>query len=280
MNHAGWRPILPYPLLVLHGHDAPVTSVSVSCDLGIIISGSEDGTAIVYSSEDGAYIRTIGKSSIYKSPDIATSHVERTNQRSSSTTSKIEEKNDIHLTVVYDDDDDKTDQDNMENGKNKKDKENKEDKKGFNSGAVTWVGSTSSGGFIVLYFGNDMLLRVYTLNGKLLSEIEINERLNAFLFSDDGNYLITGGSSRLVKVRDIHDSLNELPELAINGYMKSSPLVPNGIAVFESEITSLSLTTKERHLIVGLSNGCVRILALNAQYLRDRLQERLSSLGF
>ena len=68
-------------------------------------------------------------------------------------------------------------------------------------------------------------------------------------------------------MRDIHDSLNELPELAINGYMKSSPLVPNGIAVFEREITSLSLTTKERHLIVGLSNGCVRILALNAQYL-------------
>ena len=53
-----------------------------------------------------------------------------------------------------------------------------------------------------------------------------------------------------------------------------------GMSKFESSIHSLSLTPKERHLIVGLGNGCMRIVALNAQYLRDRLQERLSSLGF
>ena len=58
------------------------------------------------------------------------------------------------------------------------------------------VGVTSSGGYIVLYFGEDMLLRVYTLNGKMLHDIEINERLNALVFSEDGNYLITGGTGR------------------------------------------------------------------------------------
>ena len=145
-------------------------------------------------------------------------------------------------------------------------------------GSITWVGTSSAGGFIVLYFGEDMLLRVYTLNGKLVHEIEINERLNALLLSEDGNYLITGGTGRLVTVRDINQSLSVVRR--INGSMKSSPLMPHGLPSFQNAIHSLSMTPKERHLVVGLSNGAVRIVALNAQYLRDRLQERLSSLGF
>jgi hypothetical protein len=242
----GWRPIVPYPLLVLYGHDAPVTSVSVSCDLGIVISGSEDGTVIVYSLTDGAYIRTIGKSSILKSPDLAA--VPQRRQEVDATAPG--------LSVMMVDDDIHSSR----------------------CGSVTWVGTTSAGGCIALYYGDGMLLRVYTLNGKLLSEIEINERLHALMFSEDGNYLITGGTSRIVKVHDIRNSLVEARR--INGYMKSSPLLPQGLPAFESSIHSLSLTPKERHLVVGLSNGCVRILALDAQYLRDRLQERLSSLGF
>ena len=223
-----------------------MTSVSVSCDLGIVISGSEDGTVIVYSLTDGAYIRTIGKSSILKSPDLAA--VPQRRQEVDATAPG--------LSVMMVDDDIHSSR----------------------CGSVTWVGTTSAGGCIALYYGDGMLLRVYTLNGKLLSEIEINERLHALMFSEDGNYLITGGTSRIVKVHDIRNSLVEARR--INGYMKSSPLLPQGLPAFESSIHSLSLTPKERHLVVGLSNGCVRILALDAQYLRDRLQERLSSLGF
>ena len=256
-----WRPIIPYPLLVLHGHDAPVTSVSVSCDLGVIISASEDGTAIVYSLTDGAYIRTLGKSSIYKSPDIGAFSRQRvvvgrddsSHQHLSSTTTATSPS----LLVA-----------DATSGVS-----------GFASvGIVTWVGVTAEGGNIVLYFGDDMLLRVYTLNGKLVGETEIYERLHALIFSEDGKYLVTGGTSRVVTVRDICCSMTVVRK--INGSVKPTSLMSKGMSKFESSIHSLSLTPKERHLIVGLGNGCMRIVALNAQYLRDRLQERLSSLGF
>jgi len=245
-----WRPVIPYPLLVLHGHDAPVTSVTVSCDLGIVISASEDGTAIVYSLTDGAYIRTIGKSSIYKSPDLATHTYRNRSPKDGAQEDESKVSSMLRLAVAEDD----------------------------GPGSVTWVGVTSEGGYILLYFGEDMLIRVYTLNGKMLHEIEINERLHALIFSEDGKYLITGGTGRHVVVRDIYNLLSVVRR--INGSMKSSPLMPQGLFPFEASIQSLSLTPKERHLVIGLSNGIVRIIALNAQYLRDRLQERLSSLGF
>jgi hypothetical protein len=57
----------------------------------------------------------------------------------------------------------------------------------------------------------------------MLHAIEINERLNALVFSEDGNYLITGGTGRLVVVRDIRQSLAVVSR--INGSMKTYDLV-------------------------------------------------------
>ena len=57
----------------------------------------------------------------------------------------------------------------------------------------------------------------------MLHAIEINERLNALVFSEDGNYLITGGTGRLVVVRDIRQSLAVVSR--INGSMKTYGLV-------------------------------------------------------
>ena len=59
----------------------------------------------------------------------------------------------------------------------------------------------------------------------------------------------------------------------------SSDEVANVYAPFNSPIRSLRLTRHERHLIVGLQNGEVRILAQNSDYLRQRLQKKLIEIG-
>ena len=51
------------------------------------------------------------------------------------------------------------------------------------------------------------------------------------------------------------------------------------IRCFPSPIRSLSLTKMERHLIVGLESGDLRILAHDAEYLRKRLQRKLKEIG-
>ena len=126
-----------------------------------MISASEDGTAIVYSLTDGAYIRTIGQSSIYKAPNLAT-HRYRANPSSGTTTTTTT----TTATDTTNDDDDDT------NTTEQSRRNHNSEPSGIvrlaiveddGPGRVTWVGVTSSGGYIVLYFSEDMLLRVYSI---------------------------------------------------------------------------------------------------------------------
>jgi WD40 repeat protein len=63
-----------------------------------------------------------------------------------------------------------------------------------------WVG-VSRKAYIVCYCSDDQSLRTYTLNGQLLAYKIVPENLYAFEISQDGNVLITGGSSCLVVFR-------------------------------------------------------------------------------
>ena len=119
-----------------------------------MISASEDGTAIVYSLTDGAYIRTIGQSSIYKAPNLAT-HRYRANPSSGTTTTTTTDTND--------DDDDRTEQSRRNPNSEPSGIVRLAIVEDDGPGRVTWVGVTSSGGYIVLYFSEDMLLRVYSI---------------------------------------------------------------------------------------------------------------------
>ena len=47
----------------------------------------------------------------------------------------------------------------------------------------------------------------------------------------------------------------------------------------ESSITAIYYTEEERHLLIGLSSGVLQIRALDNKYLRDRLKNRLQSIG-
>lgn len=142
---------------------------------------------------------------------------------------------------------------------------------------VTWIG-VSARAHIVSYVESHSVLYVHSVNGKLLCQCEIDERLNEIRFSEDGNHIITGGTARLVLVRSLNDSLRVVQRL--DGACSESLLLPNGMPPFEAAIRTFSVTPGEAHLIVALDNGQIRIVAYDAQYLRDRLQARLSELGF
>lgn len=57
---AGGAPsICERPLHILHGHDDEVVCVAASSELNTIVSGSRDGTAIVYTLRSGQYMRSL-----------------------------------------------------------------------------------------------------------------------------------------------------------------------------------------------------------------------------
>ncbi len=63
-------------------------------------------------------------------------------------------------------------------------------------------------------------------------------------------------------------------EAALDGSMEETAIPP-----FASPVRSLHLTRMERHLIVGLESGEMRILAQDSDYLRQRLQRKLIEIG-
>ncbi|KAL9958919.1 hypothetical protein ACROYT_G035996 [Oculina patagonica] len=47
------------PLQTLYGHDKPITCVAMSWELDVVVSGSQDGTCIIYTARKGEYVVTL-----------------------------------------------------------------------------------------------------------------------------------------------------------------------------------------------------------------------------
>ena len=71
---------------------------------------------------------------------------------------------------------------------------------------------------------------------------------------------------------------NDGPRKGFEAILDGS-MADNNIEVFSSPIRSLYLTKKERHLLVGLECGELRILTHDSDYLRQRLQNKLMEIG-
>jgi hypothetical protein len=146
---------------------------------------------------------------------------------------------------------------------------------------ITWVCVTHEA-YIVVYLIDEHLLCTYTINGRLIAIKDIRERLYAFVPSEDGQVLITGGENCLVVFRWVHTL-----ELANDGPRKGLEAVLDGLIediegdkqILTSPIRSLYLTKLERHLIVGTEMGEVRVFAQDSDYLRQRLQKKLEEIG-
>ena len=125
---------------------------------------------------------------------------------------------------------------------------------------VTWVG-VSQEGYIVSYSSLDKSLWTHTLNGKFVVKREAGENLNALLISEDGKVVLSGGDRSLLVMRWVHNL-----ELANDGLRKGFEAVLDGSnaedsqAPMSSPIRSIYMTKKERHLLVGLENGELRVM--------------------
>jgi WD40 repeat protein len=75
---------------------------------------------------------------------------------------------------------------------------------------IHWVCVTNEG-YIVVYLNEEHLLYSYTINGRLLATKDTKERLYAFLPSEDGQVLITGGDNCLVVFRWVRLSFHLPP---------------------------------------------------------------------
>jgi hypothetical protein len=156
-------------------------------------------------------------------------------------------------------------------------------------GEIAWVGVSSSG-YIATYSSTRRLLRVYSINGRLLAQRRDRHVYHAFCWSFDGQFLICGGARQIVLFLNAADLsvLSSLPNLERSGdkvgdkprgYLDGSCDL-NDTPPFSSAITSLSLGEGERTLFVGLANGEVYCLRHNKNYLRKRFEKQLQSLGF
>jgi WD40 repeat protein len=145
---------------------------------------------------------------------------------------------------------------------------------------IHWV-VISHKGYILTYSRDDRSLCSFSANGKLMKRQAVGEQLHAFLLSEDGNVLLTGGQGRRVVWRWVHDL-----SLANDGARKGFEASVDGsgdqhkVPAFPAPIRSLAMSEHERQLMVGLENGQVYILAPDSNYLRQRLQKQLEYLGF
>lgn len=324
VDHRREPPVTASSLLhVLYGHDAPVTCVCASASMDVVVSSGEDGTVVVHTLWNGEYIRTIrprleatptaslspdgnleGSRGLARDVELAVldenksisveeGQAEHRTNSSSSSSRKSESTADTAIAGA------------TRTFTSKTEKAGSFAARAAVAGATTpassgtlpvwpsveWVG-LSSAGYVVAYSSMDATLRSYTINGHALGCVKLKAEagwLHAFVFSEDGAVLLSGGDDGVVTLRWVHslepaddDARAGCGEAVLSGASPPLPGVPGaaaGVKRFGSPVRSLALTAGERHLLVGLDHGMLGVLALDAKYLRQRLRSRLDQLG-
>lgn len=274
-------------LHVLYGHDTPITCVCASAALDAIVSSGEDGTLVVHTVWRGEYVRTItprGQASPVAVPDSAPGR-----QRHSTESTRGDGNEDL---------DEISKRGDGRGGSSSSCRAGRAGTKGARRTrlpppwpSVEWVG-LSAAGYIVAYSPADATLRSYTINGHALGLAKIPPEagpLRAFVFSEDGSVLLSGGCDRVVTLRWAHslaladdDAREGCGEAVLNGSTPPLAGAPGTVVVvkkFSSAVRCLTLTAGEQHLLVGLEDGTLGVLALDARYLRQRLRSKLDQLG-
>ena len=243
-------PVSAHPSFVLYGHNDAISTVAVIAELDVVLSGSADGTVIVHNLREGTYIRSILVDAF---PLGGVSGLTRASSNG-----------------------------NMSDGSNFGGATGNNTTVLASCKHISWINVTAEG-LIVIYCADENALFTYTINGKLLAYKDLgndSETLSSLILSEDGSVLITGGSNCLVVFRWVRTL-----QLADNGPRKGMIYIVDGssnlyqLSPFNSPIRSLCLTKRERHLIVGLESGEIRILAQDPEYLRHRLQQHLFDIG-
>lgn len=239
-------PLSAHPLQVLYGHNDAISTVALSAEHDVVLSGSADGTIIIHTLREGIYTRSIVVDS---TKAVFSENIPVNSTGLTRIPSLVPEDSSTARQQT-------------------------------SSKRVTWIGYSSTEGLIIAYCADDNLLCTYTVNGRLLAQKEIDETLGCLILSEDGNILVTGGSHCLVVFRWARtlqmadDGARKGMVHVVDGSSESMSLTP-----FATPIRSLLLTARERHLVVGLESGEMRILAQDPEYLRYRLHQHLHEIG-
>eukprot|EP01156_Anaeramoeba_ignava_P006599 Anaeramoba_ignava/a349073_49.p1 GENE.a349073_49~~a349073_49.p1 ORF type:complete len:1897 (-),score=523.92 a349073_49:43-5580(-) len=95
----------------------------------------------------------------------------------------------------------------------------------------------SSRGYVVVYSEQDMMIRLFSINGKFLKEIPCYQQISSLQISKDNNFIILGGNKGFVEIRSLYDLL------LVHQINIGSP------------IFSLEISESERFIIVGTVDG-------------------------
>lgn len=264
-------------LHVLYGHDTPVTCVCANPTLDTVVSSGEDGTVVVHTLWDGRYVRTITPRRAVPRSNAFDEERERIEDSAGSIFRQREKKFDGESDVRAGGEDKGAGASVLS-----------KDRLPPPWPTVEWVG-VSAAGYVVAYSSADATLRSYTVNGHALGVTRVNNEpgpLRAFVFSEDGTVLLSGGHDRAVTLRWAH-SLALADDggrvgygpAVLDGAAPPLPRVSAGVKRFESAVRCMALTADERHLLVGLEDGTLGVMALDANYLRQRLRNKLDRLG-
>eukprot|EP00245_Coleochaete_scutata_P014708 TRINITY_DN6358_c0_g4_i1.p1 TRINITY_DN6358_c0_g4~~TRINITY_DN6358_c0_g4_i1.p1 ORF type:complete len:177 (+),score=20.36 TRINITY_DN6358_c0_g4_i1:46-531(+) len=118
------------------------------------------------------------------------------------------------------------------------------------SGGVVDRLAVSQHGMVAMYSHDDLMLHVFSINGKPLASIDACDRLTCLAASTCGHFILSGGEKGVVVARWMH-SLEVVRRYEGKG-------VP---------ITALTLTPEDCFL-VGLRDGNLLIFSIEPQQLR------------
>jgi WD40 repeat protein len=183
-------PLKSQPQYILYGHDDAVTCVAVNPELDVVVSGSDDGTVIIHNLRDGTYVRSI--------VDNAKTYASLSKAMSSAVGEAggigAEEMQGAELV------DERGRRRSMRPSSSALAAANGSGNAQAGVRKVTWVG-LSKDAYVITYSADEQILCTYSLNGLLIASRSVPEALYAFMLSEDGKVLLTGGSSCLVVFR-------------------------------------------------------------------------------
>jgi WD40 repeat protein len=182
-------PLKSHPQYILYGHDDAVTCVAVNPELDVVVSGSDDGTVIIHNLRDGTYVRSIvDNAKTYASLSKAMSPA------AGEAGGIAEEVLGVELV------DERGRRCSMRPSSSVLAAANGSGNAQAAVRKVTWVG-LSKDAYVITYSADEQILCTYSLNGLLIASRSVPEALYAFMLSEDGKVLLTGGSSCLVVFR-------------------------------------------------------------------------------
>ncbi|NXT30836.1 NBEL2 protein, partial [Pelecanoides urinatrix] len=196
--------LAPKPVQVLYGHDAEVTCVAISTELDMAVSGSKDGTIIIHTIRRGLFIRSL-RPPTESSPPAVLSHLAVGPEGQVVAQTATGQRACLKVRPGV---------------------------------PVSSPSSPSARVFPPLrsVFQDRFALHLYSVNGKHLSSVPLEEEVTAMCLTEE--FVVLGTMQCGLEIRDLQSLRAAVPPMAMR--------VP---------VHSVSVTKEKSHILVGLEDG-------------------------